>query len=163
MAHRYVACLGLAQLGALRPQSSYPSAPTAHPHSSTLRATLSFAASGRIELNKCSPRIRVPSPRTGIRAGWLAGLCCIRKQDLSSADTSLYLKMIRLISITGWLASWLGWLAGRCGLAGWLLSVAVGWLTGCGWLAGWLAGSLWLPGWLASCFYQDELGAAGRR
>ena len=129
MAHRYVACLGLAQLGALRPQSSYPSAPTAHPHSSTLRATLSFAASGRIELNKCSPRIRVPSPRTGIRAGWLAGLCCIRKQDLSSADTSLYSKMIGLISITGWLAGWLacwlGWLAGRCGLAGWLVCMSV--------------------------------------
>ena len=52
----------------------------------------------------------------GCLAGWLVGLCCIRKQDLSSADTPLYLKMIMLISITGWLASWLGWLAGRCGL-----------------------------------------------
>ena len=43
----------------------------------------------------------------GCLAGWLVGLCCIRKQDLSSADTSLYVKMIMLISITGWLASWL--------------------------------------------------------
>ena len=63
--------------------------------------------------------------------GWLAGLCCIRKQDLSSADTSLYFKMIRLISIIGglasWLASWLGWLAGWRGLAGWLAD------SGCLW------------------------------
>lgn len=57
--------------------------------------------------------------------GWLAGLCCIRKQDLSSADTSLYSKMIRLVSITGWLAGW---------LAGW-----AGWLGGVGWLVGWSA------------------------
>ena len=85
----------------------------------------------------------------GCLAGRLVGLCCIRKQDLSSADTSLYVKMIMLISITGWLASWLGWLAGRCGLAGWLGVCGCGladWLWLAGWLAGWLAVAAWLVG-----------------
>ena len=60
--------------------------------------------------------------------------------------------MIRLISITGWLASWLGWLPGRCGLTGWLAVCGCGladWLWLAGWLAGWLAVAAWLVGYIA--------------
>ena len=60
--------------------------------------------------------------------------------------------MIRLISITGWLASWLSLLPGRCGLTCSLAVCGCGladWLWLAGWLAGWLAVADWLVGYIA--------------
>ena len=84
-------------------------------------------------------------------SGWLAGWLMLHKETRFKFSRYLFIfKMIRLISITGWLASWLGWLAGRCGLAGWLavcgLAGLADWLWLAGWLAGWLAVAAWLVG-----------------